>query len=357
MMFLRCLLLYILTLTSAFTQSRQQDCQPIDVTDSMPAHIQEHFRTPRDQGDIGWCYAFTTADLLTAEVGVPVSATHVAANYNQAMRRSPTGRIFNFLADAFSPGDLNARGFREGGFVRQTVLRNMEADFVCSEEALPFTTNSEQGIMEHIAFLQDLEQFIESRIGQGPINLNDCHAFSYQRQVNPFIPDDLQMMANQMANYHVDDYLATLAAGACPEHQRLYPREKRVLRRDNPRRQPVRIGDTILEQRREQERREQRWLRQLGGALEAGKPVGLEYDVGPFLLKNDGLSAHASVILARRWVNGQCQYKLRNSWGQSCGSYSNEVANRCNPDEGAFWATSEELLENGMNFNFISNES
>lgn len=328
------------------SQSSAQNCSNVDVRDQMAPQMRQHFSIPRDQGQIGWCYGFVAADLLGAHIGTPLSSTHVAANYNQSIQRNPLARGFRRFADMFSA--LPSQGdFSEGGFVRDAVLYNMESDFICTEESLPYQSDTAQGTLSHITFLEDLEEFIEARRG-GSINLNECQAFALQRQINPFIPDDLQYLANQLANNHVNEYLANLAAGACPDHAQIPVSEERVLRRNNPRLSP---GGS--NRREEREIEERRFLTQLGDALVQGIPVGMEYDLAPFILKSEGALPHASVITGRRWVNGQCQYKVRNSHGQSCDAYTDDIKGRCIAEEGSFWITDEEFLDSSRNINFI----
>jgi hypothetical protein len=64
----------------------------------------------------------------------------------------------------------------------------------------------------------------------------------------------------------------------------------------------------------------------------------------------DSSSKHMSVIVGQRWnpTDRTCEYKIRNSWGKSCRSYTNPVFQKegaC--EEGNIWI-SEALLKETM---------
>ena len=71
----------------------QSDCTNKDVvkeiiqdpyrSEESKEELRKLFSSPRNQKDKDWCYAFTAADLLSAEIGTPVSAMHMAALYNK----------------------------------------------------------------------------------------------------------------------------------------------------------------------------------------------------------------------------------------------------------------------------------
>ncbi len=328
--------LYVSTPEARVTQ---EQCSSLDIRDQMEPEMRAHFSTPRNQGSVGWCYGFVAADLLSVDLGVPISSTFVSATYNQGVRRNPITRA---IMSVIRPQEgQTGSNVGEGGFIRQAILQNMRQDFICQEDGLPFDSNNESGTLSHIRFLEDLEIFLEDRRG-GEVNLNDCAAFAYQREINPFIGENLQLLANQLTNHHIDEYLANLVHNACPASQRVPVVEKRVLKRRAPSQGNARAVDN--------------WFNDLGNVLERGGAVGFEYDSGPILLKNGGIAPHASVITGRRWSEGKCQFKVRNSWGEDCSVYDPSVIESCNEGEGSFWLSDDELLEISTNISFIHHE-
>ncbi len=89
--------------------------------------------------------------------------------------------------------------------------------------------------------------------------------------------------------------------------------------------------------------------------LDDHRVAGISYDAC-FLTKRQtdadydeevekGCGAHASVIVGRKWntKTNSCEYKVRNSWGTSCGGYVPEIKARCR--KGNFYLTEEELAD------------
>lgn len=89
---------------SFFEDASQQDCPTVDLVEKS---LQ---RTPRHQGESNFCYAVVTADLLSAELNINVSAADVALK-----------------AVASDTGFLN------GGLVR-TAVESLSSAGACSEE-------------------------------------------------------------------------------------------------------------------------------------------------------------------------------------------------------------------------------
>ena len=63
----------------------KKDCPNIDIRDNMTQEMKEYFSTPKNQGEIGWCYAFVASDLLSAHLNQPVSAFYLASFYNYSL--------------------------------------------------------------------------------------------------------------------------------------------------------------------------------------------------------------------------------------------------------------------------------
>jgi hypothetical protein len=82
--------------------------------------------------------------------------------------------------------------------------------------------------------------------------------------------------------------------------------------------------------------------------LNNGKPVGISYNV-KYVAPFSGF--HASTVIARRWNNGRCEYKVRNSWGRSCSSYLKEI--ECNRWEGSYWVKDETFYKMAISFTAI----
>jgi hypothetical protein len=84
--------------------------------------------------------------------------------------------------------------------------------------------------------------------------------------------------------------------------------------------------------------------------LEHGSIVGI--DISPAFLVKDvetpklirEHARHSLSVVSREKINGQCYYKLRNSWGESCEKYNPKFKARC--VRGEVMVTPEELIPN-----------
>ncbi len=76
--------------------------------------------------------------------------------------------------------------------------------------------------------------------------------------------------------------------------------------------------------------------------LNKGQPVNIGYDYDFLGVTTPPTYTHWSSIVGRRYINGQCQYQVRNSWGGfQCKNIVKE-ADRCSPP-GHFWASAEDI--------------
>jgi hypothetical protein len=65
---------------------RQTRCQNVDARNHMSEQLQSHFKTAHNQGvkgDIGYCYALATTDILSYHAQQPVSATFHWVQYTK----------------------------------------------------------------------------------------------------------------------------------------------------------------------------------------------------------------------------------------------------------------------------------
>ena len=87
-------------------------------------------------------------------------------------------------------------------------------------------------------------------------------------------------------------------------------------------------------------------IHQLNLAIESDQPAVVHYDPGVLDAENPSfwqsiIGFHVSLILARAEANNGTFYLLRNSWGDDCRIYSDNIAVRC--DRGHIWLTAGEV--------------
>ncbi len=90
------------------------------------------------------------------------------------------------------------------------------------------------------------------------------------------------------------------------------------------------------------------FLNRVSDLLINGKPIEISYNVNQYT----GMSGfHSSVVTARRWHKGKCQFKIRNSWGKSCSFYNNLVD--CEKETGSFWVNDEHFVKATLSTTYI----
>jgi hypothetical protein len=301
-----------------YQNSYATSCSEVDIRDIKP-ELKEMFSTPREQHNSNWCYAFTAADLISAEAGKQVSAAHAGAIYNKSMAINPILNLQARFSRAFSKNQY--KDIYEGGYTDRAIKAIVKEKTVCSENKMSFLKN--------FAFVEDLNDL--------QINL--------KAKSNPMTPEAGLVKLSELLrgyNYPHSDPEATLTEvrtrnlnivvekifrDNCSD---LISASYTVHKLDKPLESVSADSNGFLTKE---------YFATIDKQLEIGKPIGLAYSTR-FVRKEKG-GSHASVITARRWNNGTCEYKIRNSWGKTCEYYKKEID--CIEDEGSFWV-SESLL-------------
>lgn len=294
----------------------QDQCQAVDIRDVNPG-LREHFSTPRDQDSIGWCYGFAAADLLTAKLGTPVSAIHMSALYNRNIDRNFFLRTGHDIFQALRGNPMETY---EGGTIGRSLKEALRNGTVCTEEQLPFDANYFGGTRGDLLDLETLR----TRVRETPDEERACEMVESLRPDGIFGNSDFSQISEVLGRGRLNGGLEAIVSAACKES-------------------PLSVGDFKVRSKNKPRRRNGRpgreYVDAIGTALAAGKPVGISYNPRR-VTGSDG--AHASSVIARRWLNGKCQYKVRNSWGAIC-PYVTGI--ECDEPEGSFWVNDEDFHE------------
>lgn len=242
----------------------------------------------RDQGDLGWCYANTAADLLTFE-------------YAQELKGQKVSSTYVALANGYTVG---APADHNGGWINQALL-NSQVLGLCpvSLDKKLFHRDSSMKLST-IKDLIDLKTRFDKSLGDSlPFDFDKIYAN----------PDNPLASFNQKEIYHllkestVKDFPFLLARGLCQEE--IQTVERRV---------PVRVLKTWM------------WpvdtaplIFKIHQVLDNHQIIGLHYSMAMFEGDKAPISyeqTHASVIVGRRWnqKTESCELQIRNSWGDSC---------------------------------------
>lgn len=292
------------------------------------------FGPVRDQGNIGWCYANVAADMMTYQykselAGERVSAGYVALAYNEVMFKKPN----DDAGDVF-PAILAAEYF---GVCTAEI----------EEEAMtkgPFHT-----IKDKIDGLVYLKQVYDQK------RKNPSYVDAYEGRLYQYLNSDslINKISKQELEYVLQNstkrtFPRKLADRICANNKKkiklsmnmrfeFFATEgfRRLIFKGQP--NIVDAGKMGL-------------IKAINKQLSQDKPVAAAYKTSIFYspgsdaYENAGM--HVSSIVGRRWnkETKTCEFKLRNSWGKNCYSYSNpELNGKCDPQTGYVWLSSDIL--------------
>lgn len=327
------LILFIFTLlTEAHAQSVQKaSCTDIDVREINPMiknnpALRAHFQKPRDQDSVGWCYAFTSADLMSAELGVPVSGMHISTIYNHHILNTPSLQKEVDDDRMRNPAGYSFTDVYESGRVQIAIQETISKGRVCTEKGLPFDQSHSNQVHDLVRALEELKpQVLMSNMDRASV----CREIS--NIVSPFVvsAQNMTLMADSLIKDNLNQTMRIFADSACKEWV------------DNLPNMEVRIGrkSAGLEA----------FMKEVNFNIVKGRLQTVDYDVKPF---TDTEGFHSSIILGRRWNNGRCEYNIRNSWGKSCASYVEGI--ECNREQGTFWVSDEQLFQASSNIRYIA---
>lgn len=259
----------------------------------------------RNQGAMGWCASYVTADLVSfrqrqkiSGLGVAIHWTNRTSGLITRVQRTLSGTVPVLEGAGSNPG---------------MASRSLRGRFQCLERDLPSddnSANSLRGTLERIAEIK--RQYDQTR---------QCPQPSIQT---------VQSMFPRLA---ATDVMSIL------RYSSLQDVHKNFMYR-NCRGRYVSVESTPLSYSRS-------WA-DADAQLSRGNLVAFGYNSK--VLKNarelSGGIRHSSSLMGRRMRQGKCEYLVRNSWGRSCGYYDRSYP--C--EQGNIWVPRENLLRSAGDF-------
>lgn len=281
----------------------------------------------RHQGETGWCYAHSAADLVSQHLKVRVSAVDLATTYLltdlDKVRSTPdffarTRRWRLEDPQSYVPGRIYSdRGlYFLGGLDQDAILMSNLRGF-CADSALPggpalFTQYMRE--VRHIwstprlrdACLEQSKREIH-RIGSMPSPLSQDMARVFQcfvdqkcgqriQPARPVVADTLEVASD------VDEFYDGIKSG------RIDPKAAEKLMFDK-----------------------------IDGLLDEGKIISIGWDASD-VYDSDGPGAdHATTIVARKMIKGVCHYRIRDNYGTQCYDYRPGFKGFCDKATGGTW--------------------
>ena len=342
-------------------------CSAVDNLNGFPEASTENKR-PRHQDTIGWCYAYTAADLLSFKTGKTISAIDVANAYNNVGPVAMLDRLMGAKESEI-----------EGGLIADAASAALKRG-LCLEEKLPSTytgnvsTQGDPNKSEYLlysALPRDVHYYTTK--GRNNFNIRPYHAadflhtldaikvalakpateeeFSLKKQDYFRVAEERFKLDTCASNEHFEDAVKYFFPGMSAEELMkilLLASEgdfinKLMTAECNDRFKPekeVEIDYTSCF-----------WpwnscasvLRKVDEQLDKGSIAGIIY-TGTILTDKyrfEVTSLHASTVVARRFneTTKDCEYLIRNSWGDGCADY--DVSLQC--DHGHVWMPERNL--------------
>ncbi|MFM6930381.1 MAG: C1 family peptidase [Bdellovibrio sp.] len=265
---------------------------------------------PRSQDSMGWCYAFTVADLVSYKLKKQVSAADIALSYNQGVL-SDTLRIFGSTEDQFS-----------GGFTTSAFKSAKKAGY-CLEKDLPSEDNSGADLKTRLTAVDNMGRLAVN----GQVS---CDQF-YKKASSMFPNVKIEDMRAILSQSSRDDYFKKLVDKTC---------KNRISGQNLDMAYMLNLDDSSFGKK-------------IDAQLSAKNPVEFAYDSS--ILEDargkEGRTDHSSVIVGRRFnqSSGQCEYLIRNSWGKSCGFYDSSYA--C--EGGNVWIPKAKVLKGARDATYL----
>ena len=317
----------------------ESDCRSSDIRDKHES-LRELFTRPRSTDSIGWCYGFAAADLISAEVGIPVSSTHVSILFNKDVEKSFFTKAFAKLRKLYRNDGLRDTEVYSGGTIDGAIEEVVKNKIICSEKDLPFDRDHQFQIN---FFIHDLERFKLESAKTPPTASSICYNLKYTFQNMPFKSVDFLKVISQIEKENLNLLLDDFAKKSCKGTEVKIPKMK--VEKVN------RLSTFNDEPSFEVTRKVKEYFAKVNTLLDSGKPLGIGYNLRHV---TDRSGSHASTLVAKRWKNGRCEYKVRNVWGKGCSEYSQDKISECNYEEGSFWVTDQKLFDMVDSYTYIN---
>lgn len=317
------------------SQARRRTCQNKDnrrpplVTLDKRGNIARN--NMRDQDSIGWCYAFAAADLISHEIGKNVSAIDIANAYNEGS-----------WSDFWNSNESDMTG----GFTASAANEALERG-LCFESQVPsddyvFSTDS-RSLLDELTAVESLWDTYREATSRPWRN-------SRRRLSGPALSQAEQQFQRDLSCGQIqsdwDQLFPTLAVGDVVDilgqsSNKNSFIDNMIERSCSPRfTPPTRLtyedDSTFTTTNTLMSRMDQK--------LNSGSILGISYHASTIKDRYDSSTGnHASLVVARRFNEdtGSCEYLIRNSWGNGCYSYDDEL----DCEQGNIWLPEEYMRQ------------
>lgn len=329
----RACLPYVISLLS-LPVSASDDCGEVDLRACLGA--------PRDQGETGWCFATTTADLTSCALGMRVSATDIALTYHLASPEIPG--MHKDAEEAMRGPEQRAR-YQEWLTRGFPIKDSLEVGW---NGKLPdYRGLYSLGGEEDIAFLAASARgfCLDSRLPSGPKhdvkNIAEAKRFSRSGfspapgQVLSHIPEEERAVAQAFWSW------GDKKCGARIFPEQLFLPRSFEIAEDSVELLKLKKNAVEFEARRAE------LIRNINEHLTQGRAVASGIDTREMTTPewSGDDPEHSIIIAGRKRIGGVCHYFVRNTGGADCKIYLPKLNPRklCDAKAGGIWVPLEKI--------------
>lgn len=332
------LLLFVLAL---FSSAQAGDCSPKDYRRELGPN--------RNQDELKWCFAYTSADLISQRIGKKVSATDLASTFilsdarrlfesrdpevQAYLREHPDfGELIKKMRNSepldYGPQGLFMAGMKETGGAEDVTVMMANTKGYCLESNFPSREKDQD------KFFHAVRRIIRRQV--------EADATRFCLDV-PQTPDATSAV--------IDPTSRAIA--------RLYEKELDEKCRRRPLPAPLipvmkKYADSLPEYFErikkgevKREESEKGLFDSLDYALDHGRVAAIGYSANLIMKpepgEEDAHSDHSSTIVGRKRIGGACHYLIRNTWGSDCSIYLPKHRSKCKA--GNIWVSGADLKE------------
>lgn len=313
---------------------------------------------PRAQGETGWCFAHTTADLISQAIGRRVSAFPIAKDFvlskPEDLTSSPVPEVRAYVQEnpdvidrqradltldqdeLRGPRILGAGGgFMNVGGEEDAALLLANAHGFCDDAKLP------SGDDAYFNYLKEVSDFHRAKLAETG---RPCAVQAMSETPAPHHDVLRAITANisDVIKKHITEWTDRRCGERSTRRPPLIPEVVTVAGDLADLKGKLKTGRLTLTEARSK----------LFGAidrnLERGRVSAIGYDYNETAQPepdDNSPGDHSSIIAARKMIGGSCRYFIRNSFGPDCSLYRAKYANPplCEAQNGGVWIKQEEL--------------
>lgn len=281
-----------------------------------------NLQNARNQDSIGWCYAYTGADLLSFKLNKKISAVS----------------LYNSGQDI--EADIDVNGTPKGGDIKHTIDNYLaKKNGLCLEEDLPSSDFKFCVYRTYNDFLNGLLTTVrEKRIEQAALS-NQC----FEKDLaNAFPASNIHFIRQHAERFGTRKLIEALYDNQCK----------------NLSFKGLKVGSKALYA---PQTKPSDMIKKINDELNNNNIVGVGYDYNKLDNVNDR-GDHASIVVGRRTnpETGACEFLVRNSWGKDCeqkegpglSCHKNCDASGCRYS-GHFWVSENRLRDSLIGVTYL----